>query len=86
MAVRGLLIFLALDNLLAAVVAVRAHVMASMHFAGSRLDRSRRIGKEIVRAMHSAARCGLLVLLDCHDDPREANKVRDCTQPEVRIA
>jgi len=40
--------------------------MAQMHFARGGLDRKRRIGEKIVRAVHSALRRRLLVLLDCH--------------------
>src|SRR5439155_737342 len=40
--------------------------MAPMHFARRRLDRERRIGEEIVSAVHAALRRGFLVLLDCH--------------------
>src|SRR5882762_73934 len=40
--------------------------MAQVHFARRRLDRERRIGEEIVGAMHAALRGRLLVLLDCH--------------------
>ena len=55
-----------LDDLLAAIVTARADVMTLMHFARRRLDRERRVGEEIVSAVHAALRRGFLVLLDCH--------------------
>src|SRR5581483_4222310 len=55
------------DDLLAAVVAGRADVVAQMHFAAHRLDGKRGLLQVIMRAMHAALGRGLLVLLDCHD-------------------
>src|SRR5882672_11478261 len=76
-----LLVFLALDDFFAAVIPIGAYMMAAVHLAGGRLDRRRRVGKEIVRAMHATPRRGLLVLLDCHGNPLgRQGKVRDCTQ------
>jgi hypothetical protein len=40
--------------------------MAQMNLAGGRLERQRRIGQEIMGAMHATLGRGLLVLLDCH--------------------
>src|SRR6266853_49667 len=37
-----------------------------MHFARRRLDRERRVGEEIVSAVHAALRRRFLVLLNCH--------------------
>src|SRR6267378_5501740 len=55
-----------LDDLLAAIVTARADVMTQMHFARRRLDCKRRVGEEIVSAVHAALRRRFLVLLDCH--------------------
>ena len=60
------LVFLGLDDLLAAVVARRRDVVAQVRFARGGLDRGRRLAEVIVRAMHPALRRGLLVLLDGH--------------------
>jgi hypothetical protein len=57
---------LGLEDLLAAVKAVRADVVPQVNFAGRRLERQRWIGKRVVRAVHAALRWGLLVLLYCH--------------------
>ncbi len=57
---------LGLDDLLAAVVAARADVVAPVRFAGHRLDGERGRGQRIVGAVHAALRRRLLVLLDCH--------------------
>src|SRR6188474_1195763 len=64
---RARLLVLALDDLLAAVVAGRADVMPQVHFARRRLDGERRLGQRIVGAVHAALRRGLAVLWDCHD-------------------
>src|SRR6185436_13031961 len=56
----------ALDDLLAAVIAVRADVMAAMGFAADRLDRERGARKRGVGAVHAALGRGFLVLLDSH--------------------
>src|SRR5690349_5207986 len=60
------LLALGLDDLFAAVIAVRADVMPQVHFPGGRLERQRRIGKRVVRTVHAALRRGFLVLLYCH--------------------
>jgi hypothetical protein len=57
---------LGLEDLLAAVKAVRADVVSQVNLAGRRLERQRWIGKRVVRAVHAALRWGLLVLLYCH--------------------
>jgi len=62
----SLLVVLGLQDLLAAIDATRADVVATMHLAGRRLDGGRRVGQEIVCAMRAALGCGLLVLLDSH--------------------
>src|SRR5882757_8541739 len=62
----GALLAPGLDDLLAAVVTARADVMTQMHFARRRLDRKRRVGEEIVSAVHAALRRRFFVLLDCH--------------------
>ena len=63
-----LLVGLGLDDLLAAVVAAGADVVAAMRLARSPARRaSGGRGEEVVRAMHAALRRRLLVLLDCHD-------------------
>src|SRR5690348_2119657 len=54
------------DDFLAAVITARADVMPQMHFAADRFHGERRLGEEIVRAMHAALRGRFLVLLDCH--------------------
>src|SRR5687767_13542374 len=63
----GLLLALGLEDLLAPVISVGADVMPQVHFAGGRLERQRRIGQRIVRAVHAALRGRLPVLLYCHD-------------------
>src|SRR6267378_46650 len=60
------LLALGSGDFLAAVEAGRADVVAQMRLAGGRLDRERRAGEVIVRAMHAAPRRRFLVLLDCH--------------------
>src|ERR1700752_1893252 len=55
-----------LDDLLAAVVAARTDVVAPMYFSAHRFDGERRIGEEIVRAVHATLGCGFLVLLYSH--------------------
>jgi hypothetical protein len=55
-----------LHDLAAAIEAVGADVVAQMRFTGGRLNGQRRVGQEIMRAMHTALGRGLLVLLDCH--------------------
>jgi hypothetical protein len=62
----GLLVGLGLDDLLAAVKAAGADVMATMRLSGRWFDGERRLRQEIVRAMHAALRRRLLVLLDSH--------------------
>src|SRR5512138_2021654 len=62
----ALLVGLGPDDFLAAVIAARADVMPQMHFAADRFHGERRLGEEIVRAMHAALRGRFLVLLDCH--------------------
>jgi hypothetical protein len=62
-----LLFALGLDNLLAAIEAVRADVMTQVQFACSRFHRQRRIRQEIVRPVHAALGRRFFVLLDCHD-------------------
>ena len=57
---------LGLDDLLAAVVAARADMVAQMHLAADRLDGERRIGQEVVRAVHAALGSRFLVLLNSH--------------------
>src|ERR1700674_3812364 len=61
-----LLVGLGLRDLLAAIEAVRANVVAQMGFARHRFDGERRIGKRAVRAVHPAFRRRFLVLLDSH--------------------
>ncbi len=51
---RDLLVALGLDNLFAAVETGGADMVTPMDLARGGLDRRRRIGQEIVRAMHSA--------------------------------
>ncbi|CAM2193834.1 protein of unknown function [Paraburkholderia kururiensis] len=62
------LVVLRLDDLLAAVITIRADVVTQMHFTRARLDSQRGRLKEIVRAVHAALRRRLLVLLNCHDN------------------
>ena len=57
---------LGLDDLLAAVEAGRADVMAQVRLAAGRLDRERGRAQVIVRAVHAALGRRLLVLLNCH--------------------
>src|SRR5690606_30156847 len=63
---RASLFALGLDDLAAAVEAIRADVMAQMHFAGGRLDRQRGRGQRVVRTVHATLGRGLLVLLNGH--------------------
>src|SRR5512144_453912 len=72
-ATRALFVGPGLDDLLAAVIAARADVMAAVRLAGHRLERERRRRETIVRAMHAALRRGLLVLLDCHGGSPDVN-------------
>lgn len=60
------LLALGLDDLLAAVIAARADMVAQMRFPGGRLDSQRRIGQEVMGAVHATLRRRLLVLLDSH--------------------
>jgi hypothetical protein len=55
-----------LDDLAATIKAVGADMVTQMRFTGGRLDGQRRVGQEIVRAMHATLGRGLFVLLDCH--------------------
>jgi hypothetical protein len=64
---RRSLVGLGLDDLFPSVEPVRAHVVAAMNLARTRFDGQRRVGKEIVGAMHTPLGRRLLVLLDCHD-------------------
>src|ERR1700759_2284851 len=61
------LVVLRLDDFLAAIVAIRANVVAQMHFTRARLDGQRRCREGIVRTVHTALRRRLLILLNCHD-------------------
>ena len=61
-----LFVGLCLDDFLAAVVATWADVMAKMDFAADRLDCERRFVQKVVRSVHAALRCRLLILLDSH--------------------
>src|SRR6185437_9844455 len=63
---RALLVGLGANDLLAAVIAARADVVAQMHLAAHRLDCERRLAKEIVGAVHAALARRFLVLLNCH--------------------
>src|SRR5438552_18907833 len=60
------LLALGADDLLAAVEARRADVMAQVVLAGGRLDRHRGRAQVVMRAVHAAPRRRFLVLLDCH--------------------
>ena len=66
---RRLLVVLGLQDFTATVETVRADVVTQVGFAGGRLDCQVRCGQEIVRTVHAALRRGLLILLNCHDDP-----------------
>src|SRR6266436_4789565 len=60
-----------------------------MHFARRRLDRERRVGEEIVSAVHAALRRRFLVLLNCHMGALPAVPVRrgqngGCLSPRLR--
>jgi hypothetical protein len=55
-----------LDDFAATIKAVGADMVAQVRFTRSRLNSQRRIGQEIVRAMHAALGRGFFVLLDCH--------------------
>jgi hypothetical protein len=63
---RLLLVGLRLDDLLAAVITVGADVVAHVDFSTHRFHGKGRGAEEVVRAMHSALRRRLLVLLDSH--------------------
>jgi hypothetical protein len=64
---RRLLVF-PLYNLLAAIVASRAHVMAQVHLAAGGFHRDSGLPEKIVRPAHAAPGRGFLVLLHCHID------------------
>src|SRR5260221_8137588 len=60
-----------------------------MHFARRRLDRERRVGEEIVSAVHAALRRRFLVLLNCHMGAFPVVPVRrgqngGCLSPRLR--
>ena len=57
------LLALGFHDLLAAIHAAGADVMAQMHFTRGRLDRERRRSEEIMCTVHATLRRGLLVLL-----------------------
>jgi hypothetical protein len=61
-------VVLGLDDLSAAVIAVRADVVTQMGFTRARLDGKRCALQEIMRAVHAAFGRRFLVLLDCHDN------------------
>src|SRR5271165_2275452 len=63
---RLLRVALGLDDLLAAIVAAGADVMAQVHFPADGLDGERRVGQEVVGATHAALRRRFLVLLNSH--------------------
>src|SRR5690606_24931794 len=54
------------DDLAAAVVAARAHVVAQMRLAARRIDGQGRRTERVVRAAHAALRRRLAVLLNGH--------------------
>src|SRR5882724_5738341 len=63
--------------------------MAQVYFARRRLDRERRVGEEIVSAVHAALRRRFLVLLNCHMGALPAVPVRrgqngGCLNPRLR--
>src|SRR5688572_11395554 len=62
------LVFLGLDDLLAAVVARRRDVVAQVGLARGGLDSGRRLAEVVVRPVHPALRGRLLVLLNGHED------------------
>src|SRR5271170_3383863 len=57
---------LGLDDLLAAIIAAGADVMAQVHFATDGFDRERRVGQKIMPAPHAALRWRLFILLYSH--------------------
>jgi len=63
---RGLFVGLALDDFFAAVEAIGADVMRTMHFTGGLLDRDCRRREKVVRAVHVALGRRLFVLLNGH--------------------
>jgi len=62
----GCLFALGLDDLLAAVKAVGADVMAQVNLAGGGLDSQRGLAQRVVRTVHTALGGGFFVLLNCH--------------------
>ena len=60
-------VVLGLHDLATTIVAIRAHVVTQVHFAGGRLDSDRGRRQEIVLTMHAALGRRLLVLLNSHD-------------------
>ena len=60
------LLALGLQDFLAAVETGRGNVVTQMNLARGRLDGQRRVGQEIVSAMHTTLGRGLLVLLNGH--------------------
>jgi hypothetical protein len=59
---------LGIKHFTATIKAGRADMVTQMHLAGSRLDRSRRRGQEVVGTMHATLGGGFLILLNSHDD------------------
>ena len=62
------LLALALENLLAAIETGRRDMVTQMSFTGGRFDSQRRIGQEVMSAVHAALGRGLFVLLNGHVD------------------
>jgi hypothetical protein len=78
---------LGLEHLLAAINAIRRDMVAQMHFAGRRLDGQRRIGQEVVSAMHATLGRGFLVLLNSHvSTPKKSVRLAsEAGQPGERM-
>ena len=62
------LLALALENLLAAVETGRGDVVTQVRFTGGRFDGQRRVGQEVMSAVHATLGRGLFVLLNGHVD------------------
>jgi hypothetical protein len=77
----GRSVVLRLDDFLATIVAIRAHVVAQMNFAGAWLDSQGQRVQEVMRTVHATLGRRFLVLLNCHDYSRKI--LRILTQLDV---
>ena len=50
----GVLVVFGFYNFFAAIISVRADMVAQMHFAPAWFDSQRRVGQEVVRPVHAA--------------------------------